>query len=139
MAVFAQVIKTASVVTISLMLAACSKKEESPVPTDPTETAHTVPRNEADCDNLPNPKPLDDSAAGRSRAVSEGMAARDICKKANASQQKKKKSDSDSDISRIREIKEKEENQREKTDKRNSQSGEAAAEGARRPIRELNY
>ena len=135
MAVFAQVIKTASVVTISLMLAACSKKEESPVPTDPTETAHTVPRNEADCDNLPNPKPLDDSAAGRSRAVSEGMAARDICKKAMTNQ----KETSHADLARIREIKEKEQADRSASKQSEEEWKKGMKEGGSRPLQGLKY
>ena len=123
MALLTHTTKGALVVALTLVLAACDKQDEQLAAALPTGNSDKPALTLAECDKLPDPKPRDESAAGKATAVSEGMAARQACKKAAAAQQDKANA----------EPAERAANQR------NTESGQAALDGARKPIRELKY
>jgi len=120
------------ILTLLLVLSACSKQE----PPKDAENAQQAPVSAADCDKLPDPKPNDDSAAGRATAVSEGMAARAACKKAAAVDPQAK---ANADLARIREIKEKE--QADQAARRISERewGQRINESSGKPIKDYKY
>lgn len=135
--------KAALLVALTVALTACSKQDEQPAASTPAAaSAPAFPTGNgdkvmtlADCDKLPDPKPADDSAAGRAAAVGQGQSARAACKKEVTAQQDKP----NADLARVREIKEKEEAER----NRRAQSDEAwnqrVKEAAKAPIKEYKY
>lgn len=130
----AHVIRGAAIVALSLALVACGKQEQpAPTPAEPTKVA--APLSAVECDKLPDPKPRDDSAAGKATAVSEGMAARDACKKAVSGQQDK----STADLARIRAIKEKEEAERNARRVSEEEWKRGIKEGSKQPIKDYKY
>ena len=132
-----QRITTASLIAASaLALAACSKQPDTTT-APPSPTAQPGAFTASDCDRLPDPKPLDDSPAGQATAASQGMTAREACKKTANAQGAKDKPNAD--LARIREIKELEQADLAAAKRRNTESGQAAANGAAKPIRELKY
>lgn len=134
MSLHAHTTKGALIVAFSLVLAACGKQEQppaTPIPTGndkPTITA-------ADCDKLPDPKPTDDSAAGKATAVSQGIAARAACKKGVEAQQDK----SNADLARMREIMEKQEAERSAAKQSDEEFRRGLKEGAKAPLRNFKY
>ena len=77
MVLHAHTTKAALLVALTLALAACGKQDAQPdastpaaasTPAFPTGNGDKV-MTLADCDKLPDPKPADDSAAGRAAAV----------------------------------------------------------------------
>ncbi|RZI60603.1 MAG: hypothetical protein EOP14_00565 [Pseudomonas sp.] len=126
-------IKGATLVALSLVLVACGKQqaqdEASSFPTGNDE-AHIAA---GDCDKLPDPKPADNSAAGRARAVSDGVAARAACKK-RAGQDK-----SNADLTRIREIKEAEHAAATNAKQSEDEFRKGIKEGGARPVRDFKY
>ena len=136
--------KTALLVALMFALAGCVRQEGLPEETSPAAAASSSPfptgngattLTLADCDKLPDPKSLDDSAAGRATAVSLGVAARAACKKELVSQQ----ANPNADLARIREIKEKE--QADQADRKISEKewGSRIKEGGSKPVREFKY
>jgi hypothetical protein len=131
-----QRITTASLIAAcALALAACGKQTDNT--TAPAAPAQPGAFTASDCERLPDPKALDDSAAGKATAVSQGVAAREACKKTATAQQDNDKPNAD--LARIREIKEREQAELAAAKQRNTESGQAAANGAAKPIRELKY
>jgi hypothetical protein len=131
MSLYAYTTKGALIVALSLVLAACGKEPPTLGPAFPAGNPLTA----ADCDKLPDPKPADDSAAGRATAVSQGVAARAACKKEVAARQDKP----NADLARIREIKEKEEAERTAAKQTDEQFKRGLKEGGSQPLRELKY
>jgi hypothetical protein len=127
MAQLALTTKAALIAALTLALAACGKQEELPAAQSPDKAALTV----AECDKLPDPKPADDSAAGKATAVSQGVAAREACKKTAA-----KGSD---DLARIREIMEKQEAERTAVKKSEEEWKRGINESAGKPLKEYKY
>lgn len=136
--------KFALVITLALFMVGCGKQEETVTtpPTAASEPAFPTGNGDkvmvmtiADCDKLPDPKPTDDSAAGRATAVSQGVATRAACKKEVTALQDKP----NADLARIRAIKEKE--QADQADRKISEKewGRRIKEGGSQPIRELKY
>lgn len=124
----------ATIVALSLALASCGKQEQAaPITVEPTKAA--APPTAADCDKLPDPKPHDDSAAGKATAVSEGVAARDACKRAVSTQQDK----ANADLARIRAIKEKEEAERSARKVSEGEWKRGVKDGSKQPIKEYKY
>lgn len=128
--------KAALLVGLTLALAACGKQEDQPAASPAFRTGNGEKvRTAADCDKLPDPKPADESAAGRATAVSQGVAARAACKKEVAAQQDKP----NADLARIREIKEKEEAERVGRKVSEEEWKRGIREGASRPLKEYKY
>lgn len=125
-------IASALIVALSLALASCTKQDQ---PLEPAKA--NTPLTSADCDSLPDPRPLDDSPAAKARAVNEGLSSRAACKKAVAALQSKDKPDSD--VARIREIMEKQEAERAAQEQRSQQHRAAIKEGGAKPLREFKY
>lgn len=129
--------KGSLIVAFLLVLAACGKQDEPAAPPTASASAPAFPAGNAnslaDCDKLPDPKPRDDSAAGRATAVSEGVAARAACKKAAANPQ------ANADLARIREIKEKEQADLAARKVSEEEWKRGVKEGSSQPIRELKY
>jgi hypothetical protein len=133
MSLHAYTTKGALIVALSLVLAACGKQDQ---PATPFPTGNgQAPLTAADCDKLADPKPADDSAAGRATAVSQGVAARAGCKKEVAAQQDKP----NADLARMREIMEKQEAERSAAKQSDEQFKRGLKEGAKQPIREFKY
>lgn len=127
-------IKAALLVAFVLALAACGKQEEPPTAT-PFPTGNDKVLTVAECEKLPDPKPRDDSAAGRATAVSEGVAARAACKKtAEAAQDKP-----NADLARIREIKEKEQAEQAARKVTEAEWKKGIKEGGAKPVKEYKY
>lgn len=120
----------------ALALAACSKQPDTPT-APAAQTAQPGAFTAADCDRLSDPKALDDSAAGKATAVSQGMAAREACKKTATAQQDKDKPNAD--LARIREIKEREEAQRNAAKVSEEEFKRGFKEGAKQPLRDFKY
>jgi hypothetical protein len=125
------------ILALLLALGACTRQEEPPKDAAlPAGSTQQAPMSAADCDKLPDPTPTDDSAAGRARAVSEGMAIREACKKTAAANQQDK---ANADLARIREIKEKEQADQATTKQSDKEFYRGLAEGAKQPIKEFKY
>jgi len=133
MSLHAYTTKGALIVALSLVLAACGKQDQPAAPF-PTGNGQS-PMSATDCDKLPDPKPADDSAAGRATAVSQGAAARAACKKEVAAHQDKPSAD----IARMREIMEKQEAERGARKISEKEWGRRLNEGASKPIKEYKY
>jgi len=138
MVLHAHTTKAALLVALTLALAACGKQDEQPdaasapaFPTGNDDKAMTL----ADCDKLSDPKPADDSAAGRAAAVGQGQATRAACKKEVTAQQDKP----NADLTRIREIKEKEQADQANRKISEQEWGKRLNEGANKPIKEYKY
>ena len=131
MTLLAQTTKGTLLAAVLLALVACGKPEE---PSAPPPAGSELPTSAADCDKLPDPKPADDSAAGRATAVSEGKAAREACKKAVA-----KRDAGNDDLARIREIKENEEADRKSRKVAEEEWKRGVKEGAEQPLKEYKY
>jgi hypothetical protein len=129
---------TPLILALLLALSACTKQDEPPKPdpASPTGTTQQAPMSAADCDRLPDPRPIDDSAAGRARAVSEGMAAREACKKAAAVTPQDK---ANADLARIRQIKEKEQADQAARRMTEQEWGQRINESSGKPIKEYKY
>lgn len=135
--------KAALLVALTLALAACGKQDAQPDASTPTAaSAPAFPTGNgdkamtlADCDKLPDPKPVDDSAAGRAAAVGQGQAARADCKREVTAKQGKP----NADLARIREIKEKEDADREARKVSEAEWKQGIKEGAKQPIKEYKY
>jgi hypothetical protein len=125
------------------VLTACGKHDEQAAPAaasasasaSPTTNAHQTTTTAADCDKLPDPKPADESAAGRATAVSQGIAARAACKKGVANQQ----NTANADLARIREIKEKEEAEHNAAKQSEEEWKRAARGSSKTPLKEFKY
>lgn len=131
----AHITRGATIVALSLLLAACGKQEQPAPPAVEPANAAAAPLSAAECEKLPDPKPRDDSAAGKATAVSEGMAARDACKRALSSQQDK----TNADLARIREIKEKEEAERKAKKVSEDEWKRGIKDGSKQPVKEYKY
>lgn len=119
--------------SLVILLAACSKQEPS------TESFPVGNGGDAlsagECERIPDPPALDDSAASRSIAVSQGVALRAACKE-NARLQ----SDAgNSDLARIRAIKEKEDAQSTSSALSQKQYNNEAKDAASKPRIEIKY
>lgn len=128
------IIKSAFIAALTLELAACGKQEGS-VPGE--SITSPTPITAADCDKLPDPRPLDESAAGKARALMEGQNARELCKKTINAQQANDQSNAD--LARIRAIKEKEEAEREASRMSAKEASDALKKGSAEPLRELKF
>jgi hypothetical protein len=125
------------------VLTACGKHDEQAAPAaasasasaSPTTNAHQTTTTAADCDKLPDPKPADESAAGRATAVSQGIAARAACKKAVANQQ----NTANADLARIREIKEKEQADQASREKSSKEWFGNVKKAGQAPLKEFKY
>lgn len=143
MVLHAHTTKAALLVALTLALAACGKQDEQPAASTPAAaSAPAFPTGNgdkvmtlADCEKLPDPKPADDSAAGRAAAVGQGQSARAACKKEVTAQQDKP----NADLARIREIKEKEEADRVARKVSEAEWKQGVKEGAKQPIKEYKY
>jgi hypothetical protein len=143
MVLLAHTTKATLLVALSLALVACGKQDEPPVVSAPAAASApafptgngTKPMTPADCDKLPDPKPADDSAAGRATAVSQGLAARAACKKELAMQQDKP----NADLARIREIKEKEQADQAERKISEKEWGKQLNEGSGKPLKEYKF
>lgn len=132
MAQLAQTTKAALLVA-ALVLAACGKQEEPPAITQyPTENYMGL--TVAECEKLPDPKPHDDSAAGRATAVSQGAASRAACKKTAEAADKP-----NADLARIREIKEKEQADQAARKVTEAEWKKGIKEGGAKPVKEYKY
>lgn len=127
-------IKCTLLVALAIALAACGKQDETTPTTFPMGNGEQV-LNLADCDKLPNPKPVDDSAVSKATAVSQGVAAREACKQAFTEKQDK----SNADLARIREIKEAEEAERQRTKVTEEEWRQSVKKGAQAPLKEYKY
>lgn len=131
--------KAALTFALALVLAACGKQESEPTnPAAASSPAFPTGNNEkhltlADCDKLPDPKPADESAAGRAAAVGQGQAARAACKKEVAASQP------NADLARIREIKENEEADRVGNKKSEQEWRQGVKQGSKQPIKEYKF
>lgn len=143
MVLHAHTTKAALLVALTLALAACGKQDEQPAASTPAAaSAPAFPTGNGDkqmtlaeCDKLPDPKPADESAAGRAAAVGQGQAARAACKKEVAAQQDKP----NADLARIREIKESEQAERDARKVSEAEWKRGVKEGAKQPIKEYKY
>jgi hypothetical protein len=144
MSLHAYTTKSALIVALSLVLAACGKQDEQPTAASASQLASAPafpagnsdkPLTLAQCEKLPDPKPAHDSAAGRATAVSQGVAARAACKKEVAAQQDKP----NADLARIRAIKEKEQADEASREVSNKEWFRGLKEGAGKPIRDYKY
>jgi len=132
--------KAALLIALTLALAACGKQDAPPSgAAAPAASAASIPMGNgksltvADCDKLPDPKPADDSAAGRAAAVGQGQAARAACKKEVAAQQP------NADLARIREIKEHEEADRVGRKKSEEEWRQGVKDGSKQPLKKYSY
>lgn len=143
MVLHAHTTKAALLVALTLALAACGKQDAQPDASTPAAASAPAfptgngdkPMTLADCDKLPDPKPADDSAAGRAAAVGQGQAARADCKREVAAKQDKP----NADLARIREIKEKEQADQANRKISEQEWGKRLNEGANKPIKEYKY
>lgn len=140
MAMHAHISRGALLIAVALALAACTKQDDQSGTAGPTAASTALPAgNEkkamtaADCDKLPDPRPADDSAAGRAVAVGQGQAARAACRKGVAARQ------TNADLARIREIKENEEADRLDQKKSEVEWRRGVKEGAKKPIKQYTY
>ena len=130
-----QLTTTASLIAAcAFSLAACTKQPET-TNSPPSQTARPGAFTAADCDRLPDPKPLDESAAGKATASYQGMAAREACKKTATAQGDKDKPNAD--LARIRELKEIEEARVKAANQSTEEFAKGVARGAAAPIRIL--
>lgn len=132
MSLQAGVNSSALIVTLAIALAGCGKKEE-PGAAPASESSASAPLTAADCDRMPNPSPTDDSAAGRSTAVSQGVAARAACKRAASAPE------ANADLARMREIMEKQEAERKGQKLSNEESARRVKEAGKAPVKEYKY
>lgn len=143
MVLYAHTTKVGLMLAFTLALAACGKPDRqsgastlgaASAPAFPTGNRDKV-MTLADCDKLPDPKPADDSAAGRAAAVGQGHAARAACKKEVVAQQDK----ANGDLARIRELQEKEAADRANRKHSEQEWGKRLNEAANTPIKEYKY
>jgi hypothetical protein len=135
--------KAVLLVALTIGLTACGKQDERAAASMPAAaSASAFPTGNADkvmtladCDKLPDPKPADESAAGRAAAVGQGQSARADCKRAVAAKQDK----ANADLARIREIKEKEDAAGEARRVSEAEWKRGIKEGAKQPIKEYKY
>ena len=140
MVAHANTAKSALLIALALALAACGKQDEQPAASTPAAaSAPAFPTGNGtqamtleDCDKLPDPKPADDSAAGRAAAVGQGQSARAACKKEVAARP-------NADLARIREIKENEEADRLQRQKSEAEWRQGVKEGSKKPIKQYTY
>ena len=128
-------ISAAFLVVLALSLGACSKQDDQAAGTAFPTGNGDKPLTLAQCDAIPDPKPADDSAAGRSTAVSLGLSARSACRKAVSMQADKP----NADLARIREIKEKEEAERTSSKISEEEWKRRIKEGSSAPLKEYKY
>lgn len=139
MAMHAHISRGTLLIAVALALAACTKQDDQSGTAGATAASTAFPAgNEkamtaADCDKLPDPRPADDSAAGRAVAVGQGQAARAACRKGVAARQ------TNADLARIREIKENEEADRLDRKKSEVEWRRGVKEGAKKPIKQYTY
>ena len=131
--------KVALLMALTLALAACGK-QDTPSGAAASASAASFPTGNGDksltfagSDKLPEPKPADDSAAGRAAAVGLGQAARAACKKDLVAQQP------NADLARIREIKEHEEADRLGHKKSEEEWKQGVKDGAAQPLKKYSY
>lgn len=134
MALFTHTTQAALLVALSLALAGCGKQEEPAAAAAFPAGNADKPLTLAECAKLPDPKPADDSAASRATAVSQGVAAREACKKEVAMQDKP-----NADLARIREIKEKEDAERTVAKQSEEEFRRGLKEGGAKPLQGLKY
>lgn len=132
MTLSAKTIKAAILIALPLALVACGKSEQPVAKVFPTGNTKTVV-TAADCSKLPDPKPADDSAAGRARAVSDGTAARAACMKGTG------RDTAAADLARIREIKESELADQTSAKQSEGEFRKGIKEGGARPVRNFKY
>lgn len=125
-------IKGVILVALPLVLGACDKPDQSGAEVFPTGNAESA-LTAADCEKLPDPKPVDDSAAGRARAVSEGAAARASCRKSV------NQDTASADLQRIREIKEAERADQASAMQSDGEFRKGIKEGGARPVRDFKF
>lgn len=133
----------ALVLGLTALLSACDKAEEKQVAAIAASAAKeafpmgnaTATPTVGDCENIPNPKPADDSAASQATSVSQGVAARAACKKAAQAALDKP----NADLARIREIKEKEQADEASRKISEKEWGKRLNEGAGKPIKDYKY
>ncbi|RRS01168.1 hypothetical protein EIP75_21575 [Aquabacterium soli] len=125
-------IKGCALLAMSLVLVACGKQDQPDAKAFPTGNAGSV-ITAADCDKLEDPKPADESAAGRAKAVSAGQAARSACKKGAA------QGTGADDLARIREIKEAELADQTSAKQAEGEFRKGIKEGGARPVRDFKY
>jgi hypothetical protein len=139
----AHLIRTQLFIALGFVIAGCTNKDQQP-PAAPATPAPSLAfpvgsgdrlLSVADCDKLPDPKPADDSAAGRATAVSQGVAARAACKKEVSMWQ----AVPSSDVTRIREIREKEQADQSARKVSEKEWGKRINEGSGKPIKEYKY
>ncbi len=147
MTLHAHTIKTALLIMLTLALASCGKQEEQPKTETPTPIAASAPpfapsfptgneakpMTEADCDKLPDPKPVSAHSMHKAIATIQGQGARRDCKRALAAQKY------NADLARIREIKEREEAERDASKMSEEEQRRRLKEGAAAPIKEYKY
>ena len=121
-------------IALALMLGACSKPEE-PTSTPAPDATTAAPLSAADCDRMPDPAPTDDSAAGRSTAVSRGVAARTACKRAASAPP----GQTNADVARMREIMEKQEAERKGQKISDEEWARRVKEAGKAPVKEYKY
>lgn len=125
-----------------VLVAGCEKPDDQatvapPAAAPPATAAQQSTLNAADCDRLADPAPTDNSAAGRATAISQGMAARQACKRAaNAGSAPNQ---ANADLARIRAIKEQEVAEKDATKISEAEWKERMRKGANAPLRELKY
>lgn len=90
----------------AVLIAGCGKPDDQAPAAPPTTAAQQPTLNAEDCERLADPAPVDNSAADRATAISQGVAARQACKRAaNAAGAPNQ---ANADLARIREINEQE-------------------------------
>ena len=114
----------------AVLVSACTKEE----PVVPSVVPSVGAQTTADCDKVPDPKSLDESAAGRATAVSQGVAARAACKRELSSANK-----GNADLRRIREIQEKEQADRDSRKVSEEQWRRDMKRGASAPLKQYSY
>ena len=134
MALFTHTTQAALLVALSLALVGCGRQEEPAAAAAFPAGNADKPLTLAECERLPDPKPADDSAASKATAVSQGVAAREACKKEVALQDKP-----NADLARIREIKEKEQADQAARKISEKEWGQRINESAGKPIKEYKY
>lgn len=120
-------------VSLVVLFTACSKQEPSTESFPVGNGGDAL--SAAECDRIPDPPALDDSAASRSIAVSQGVALRNACKENARSQSDAR----NSDLARIRAIKEKEDAQSTSSALSQKQYNNEAKDAASKPRIDIKY